>query len=315
MNKKLIVGTFLTVLLVWLLLRETEVKAVFDTLKSVPVWGFLGGLFIYLTYYIFLTLRFDSLIHSQKTPFINLLGITSVHNMLNNLLPARSGELSYVYLLKKRFDLGGSEGVATLLVARLMDFVAIFSYFIIASLLIIEIDSMNILVTISCIFTASIILLLIYLQNIVNAGVLLLEKLSSDSNKILSTIVGKGRSVSLSIKIMSESGQYLKSFVLTAVIWGLRNFMLYFIVSSMGISVGFWEVVFAATAMFIVVSLPLQGIAGFGTLETGWTAGFMLVGLSKEEAISTAFSFHIILITYTVTLGVLGFLLMKARSG
>lgn len=315
MAKKISAALLLTVVLVWLLLREIDIKSLWETINSIPLWGFSGGLLIYLTYYIFLTLRFDMLIHSQKTPFINLFGITSVHNMLNNLLPARSGELSYIYLMKKRFSLGGSEGVATLLVARLMDFIAIFSYFILASLVILKIDSTLVLIVISSAFLLILLLLLLYLQNMVDRLVLFLEKTSSGSTSIWSTIADKGRSVSASIKTMSAGGQYIKSFVLTAFIWGLRNYMLYFIIISMGVDIGFWQVVFAATAMFIVVSLPLQGIAGFGTLETGWTAGFMFAGLAKETAISTAFSFHMILIVYTVLLGSLGFIFMKLNVG
>lgn len=306
MNKKLIAGIFLTILLVWLLLRETDVNAVLDTLCSVPVWGFFGGLFIYVSYYIFLTLRFDTLIHSQKTPFINLLGITSVHNMLNNLLPARSGELSYIYLMKKRFDLRGSEGVATLLVARIMDFIAIFFYFILASLFILNIKSTSILAVSSTVFMIFLLVLLFRLQHIADTAVSLLDRVSfSPLASFSGTLAEKGRAVSASIKTMSAGGQYLKSFAFTVLIWGLRNFMLYFIVFSMGISVEFWEVVFAATAMFVMVSLPIQGVAAFGTLEAGWVAGFMLVGVDKEVAISTAFAFHIILLTYTVTLGFL----------
>lgn len=315
MNKKLIAGMFLSVLLVWLLLREIDVEDVLDAVSSVPLWGFFGGLFIYFTYYVFLALRFDSLIHSQKTSFINLLGITSVHNMLNNLLPARSGELSYIYLMKKRVDLRGSEGVATLLVARIMDFIAIFSYFILASLFILKIKSTPILIAISCVFIVFLLLFLFYLQNMIDVVVLMLERTSSPGASIRSTMAEKGRAVSASIKAMSGGGQYLKSFALTALIWGLRNFMLYFIVISMDIRIEFWEIVFAATAMFVMVSLPIQGLAGFGTLEAGWAAGFILVGLDKEVAISTGFAFHIILLAYTVTLGFLGYFLMKLRFG
>ncbi|MDT8317460.1 MAG: lysylphosphatidylglycerol synthase transmembrane domain-containing protein [bacterium] len=313
MNKKLATGAILTTVLVWLLLREIDVKVVLDTISGVPAWGFFGGLFIYFTYYIFLTLRFDSLIHSRKTPFINLLGITSVHNMLNNLLPARSGELSYIYLVKKRFDLRGSEGVATLLVARIMDFIAIFSYFILAALFILKIKSIPILIAISCVLIVFLLLFLFYLQNMVDLVVLILERTSSPGVSLCNTIAEKGRAVSASIKTMSGGRQYLKSFALTALIWGLRNFMLYFIVISMGISIEFWELVFAATAMFVMVSLPIQGVAAFGTLEAGWAAGFMMVGVDKEVAISTAFAFHIILLAYTVTLGISGYFFMKLR--
>ena len=315
MTKKIILGVFFTVILVWILISQTDSNLIIDTIKKMPFWGISSGFLIYIAYYIFLTLRFDSLIHSKKTPFINLFGLTSVHNMLNNLLPVRSGELSYVYLLKKRFDLGGSEGVASLLVARMMDFIAIFSYFFLSSLLISHDGPSINLKLISLFFLLLLVISLIYFQKIFSITASFFERITILPERISQNIVDKLNNLSATIKLMSLEGAYSRCFLLTAVIWGTRYLMLYVIISAMGVDIIFWEVVFAATAMFIMVSLPIQGLAGFGTLETGWAAGFILVGLDKEVAISTGFAFHIILLAYTITLGFLGYFLMKLRFG
>ena len=310
-----ILGLLVTVILLAFLISHTDINLIINTIKKMPSWGISAGFLIYVVYYIFLTLRFDSLIHSKETPLINLFGLTSVHNMLNNLLPARSGELSYIYLLKKRFDLGGSESVASLLVARLMDFIAIFSYFFLSSFLISYDGSSVNLKLISLFFLLLLVISLIYFPKIFGMAASFIEKTAILPEKISQIMVEKLNSFSATIKRMSLEGGYSRCFLLTAVIWGTRYLMLYVIVSAMGVDIMFWEVVFAATAMFIMVSLPIQGVAGFGTLEAGWSAGFILVGVGKEVAVSTAFAFHIILLTYTVTLGILGYFFMKWRLG
>jgi hypothetical protein len=45
----------------------------------------------------------------------------------------------------------------------------------------------------------------------------------------------------------------------------------------------------------IANALPISGIGNWGTLEAGWAAGFLIVGLSKEKAIATGFGIHIII--------------------
>ncbi len=49
---------------------------------------------------------------------------------MNNLLPARTGELSYVYLLKTEQKITTGEGLATLVIARIFDFIIISIFFL-----------------------------------------------------------------------------------------------------------------------------------------------------------------------------------------
>jgi len=63
----------------------------------------------------------------------DLFKIVCVHNMMNNLLPARTGEVSYIYLINKVHERDISEGIATLVVARVFDFIVISGIFFVQS--------------------------------------------------------------------------------------------------------------------------------------------------------------------------------------
>jgi uncharacterized membrane protein YbhN (UPF0104 family) len=53
--------------------------------------------------------------------------------------------------------------------------------------------------------------------------------------------------------------------------------------------------VFGSTIAVIANALPISGLGNWGTLEAGWAAGFLIVGLSKEEAIATGLGVHILI--------------------
>ena len=62
-----------------------------------------------------------------------------------------------------------------------------------------------------------------------------------------------------------------------------------------GIGISFLQMIFGSTVGVIANALPISGIGNWGTLEAGWAAGFLMVGLPKEKAIATGFGIHILI--------------------
>ena len=77
--------------------------------------------------------------------------------------------------------------------------------------------------------------------------------------------------------------------------WMMIFFVFYAFMRGFGIDVSFLKVVFGSTIAVIANALPISGLGNWGTLEAGWAAGFLIVGLSKEEAIATGFGVHILI--------------------
>jgi uncharacterized membrane protein YbhN (UPF0104 family) len=76
----------------------------------------------------------------------------------------------------------------------------------------------------------------------------------------------------------------------------------------------YFSVIFASTFAILTTVLPFQGLGNFGTLEAGWTLGFVAVGVSREMAISSGFTYHFVIILYFVVWGLWGFLSSRSRS-
>jgi uncharacterized membrane protein YbhN (UPF0104 family) len=72
-----------------------------------------------------------------------------------------------------------------------------------------------------------------------------------------------------------------------------------------GIEISFLKVVFGSTVAVIANAFPISGIGNWGTLEAGWAAGFLIVGLSKEKAIATGFGVHILVFIVCAIMGLI----------
>jgi hypothetical protein len=116
-------------------LRGVEASRILDTAQNASPGPFLAFLGLFATGVAARTTRFWILL-GRTLPFRAVLGITLVRNLLVDLLPARLGELSYVYLVTTRGKRPLEDGVATLAIAFLLDLVAL-SPLVLAALLIV----------------------------------------------------------------------------------------------------------------------------------------------------------------------------------
>ena len=130
MNNKLYYTTtvIITLTLLSLLLYWINFSDIIKTLTNISPIGLVVGFGLYILTYFFRAVRFHILLN-REVGIKDLFNIICIHNMVNNLLPARTGELSYVYLLKKRHNKTVGVGAATLIIARLFDIITILILF------------------------------------------------------------------------------------------------------------------------------------------------------------------------------------------
>jgi len=235
--------------------------------------------------------------------------------MMNNLLPARTGELSYVYLLKTEQNKTTGEGLATLIIARIFDFIIITILFLALFIFIGNLTSgFILLVIIGIIFLLSMVVLLIAMLFFGDDVLLRSKKFLMYFNfkKIqLGTYITKKSEETLTCLKMYKSGkfdQHLSVILLSIGIWALSYLLFYLIAISMNLDLGVIPILFASSFAVFSTVLPIQGIGGFGTMEGGWALGFIAVGATKDVAINTGFGFHLIILMYTIFLGISGYL-------
>ena len=89
---------------------------------SIDPWSLLVALGLMLASYLIRTLRITRYFPDRLTGhFWSALRLSSWHNLMNNLLPMRSGELAFPVLMQRYYGLSPLESVPTLFWFRLLD--------------------------------------------------------------------------------------------------------------------------------------------------------------------------------------------------
>ena len=302
----------ITIVLVAILLSQIQIGAVITTLASINPLFLIAGFVLYACSYFLRALRFHILLN-RKVGLRDLFNIVCVHNLVNNILPARTGELSYIYLLKKLHNKKAGEGIATLFVARVFDFIAISLLFFISALMIQDLPEMimKAVWVIGFLLVVIVILLTILLyfgESFLNRVRRFFRMFNLDKKYFADYLLRKGEEAVESFDEIKTNGKVraIEVIIISFGIWLFMYSINYALITAININLDFFAVLLASTFSLFTTVLPIQGIGGFGTYEGGWTVGFIAVGLTKEVAISSGFTVHIIGLIYFLIMGIYG---------
>lgn len=97
-------------------------QSVFDLWRNAG-WGAIAlALFLLVTTYVLRTWRiYDYFPQETRGRFSALFRVVQIHNILNIMMPFRSGETSFPLLMRREFDVGLVRGTSALFVMRLFD--------------------------------------------------------------------------------------------------------------------------------------------------------------------------------------------------
>jgi hypothetical protein len=306
-------AVLITVVLLALLFTQISLGDVITTLKNIDPMYLIAGFVLYTTNYVFRSWRFHVLLN-KEVGIKDLFHIECIHNMMNNLLPARTGELSYVYLLKTEQKKTTGEGLATLVIARIFDFIIISIFFLFFFLFTKNLlTDFLILIKLGILF---LFIMIIFLFGLLFYGNDILKLFNNVAHYMnfekfhLGDYITKKSEETIECFEKFKTGNistHIAVIALSIGIWVLSYSLSYIIAISMGIELEPVQILFASSFAVFSTVLPIQGIGGFGTMEGGWALGFIAVGVPSEIAVKTGFGFHLIVLLYTISLGIYGY--------
>jgi uncharacterized membrane protein YbhN (UPF0104 family) len=97
-------------------------------------------------------------------------------------------------------------------------------------------------------------------------------------------------------------------------VWLTTYVMFYVVMWSMEVKLSFTENVLASSAAVVTNFLPVNGLGSFGTLEAGWAAGYMLVGVKVDDAIISGFIMHLIVVMVGLILALISVFYLKKNT-
>ena len=93
-----------------------------ETWKELPRDVYVQALLVHLGIYVLRATRFRVLLPpASRPPLPALVAVSSAHNLAAYVLPAKTGEGTLILYLRKVCGVPGSEGLASLVVSRLLD--------------------------------------------------------------------------------------------------------------------------------------------------------------------------------------------------
>ena len=312
MLKKIILVLF-SVLLVVYLLRQIDPREMYRVIVNIKPAYLAAGLAMFVAGHLIRAYRFSILLNG-KVPMKSLFSIIAVQTAAVGFMPFRSGEFSLIYLLKRDHDVEYPLGAATLILAKVLDFLVVVPLFFISfgSLSVIPEFFRELLPWAGGLFFLTLASLFmlgrgreIYakLPNFFKEGPI------PDSALMVSV-----KKVFKAAEVIRSKKTLAASLGVTVFLWVFLYGFTFLVYLGVGLKFSLLEMTFITTAMSIFSNLPIHSPGAFGTTESFWTLMLSALGVPKPMGIATGFATHIISILFTLLFMLYGLELVWKRK-
>jgi len=298
-HKEKVIGTTIGIVLLVVLVRQISFEDVIESIALISWDVFLYIIALTIAVYGFRALRFY-ILFNRDISLKRLFYIVCAHNLANNVLPARIGELSFIYLSKRSSKLTVPYITTSLLVVRFLDLFVTLLFFVVFLSLLDPIPP--ILFNIRWVALAGIAglvgmtLLLMKYQERIAARLNSKDHVNKWKKKISHFFLG---GLHVTRLLRQRPRFFVGLLVLTLGIWGIAFYSTFVLTSAMEVPLSYVGIAIGTTFVVLTSTLPINSFLGIGVYEGAWTLALVLLGIPKELAITSGVTLHIIrIITY-----------------
>ncbi len=304
----------LTLGIVALLLTQIDPLTIARLLADIdPLWLMVGW-GCYLATNVARALRFGALLELNRP--LAILPEMLALSLFNNILPSRSGELTFPYFMHTRHRVSVGESAGALILARVFDYLAVALLFLAFGLWRWpRLDSR----------AAPIIAVTAGLLALSVAGLALTPWLGAWGLRGLRWLFGRwpGEERPWAARILRGAERMIFTFQqlrrgkvwLLTLFWSLLTWLGVFawftaFLHAMHAPYPFPMVVIGATFASLAKAIPLLTVSGFGAHEAGWALGFGLTGMPMDLAIATGFAVNLLTLFSAILFGSMALMVM-----
>ena len=306
--------TVLAVVIAYFLLKEIDIQEIPKTLSRLSIQALLIGFACYCLLVLAKALRFRALLNLDSS-IHQIFPILALHTFWGNILPMRTGDVSYVYLMQRRQKVDATQGIASLLVASLIDLVLLMGL-VVATAWLLRAElrhtfSGTVLYLVPLLIGGVLIAGVVFIYIAPNFCVRLAERCAAPLLRLqkqsISWAVNKGLTVIQELTGFRSNRRFLEVWAYSIVCLAIRFGFQCYLVTEMGVDIPVREVLFALAFTNVFNLLPIQTVGNFGTTEFPFVWLLNHFGTSIETATVTGFSLHILILLYCLPVGVYGF--------
>ena len=312
--------TVLAVVIAYFLLKEIDIQEIPKTLSRLSIKALLIGFGCYCLLVLAKALRFRALLNLDGGVY-QVFPILAMHTFWGNILPMRTGDVSYVYLMQRRQKVDATQGVASLLVASLIDLVLLMCLVVSTAWLLRaalrDTFSGTVLYLIPLLMGGGLVAVVAFVYTAPRACMRFAERCAAPllalEKRPVSWMVDKVLAVLRELTTFRSNRRFLEVWAYSVLCLIIRFGFQCYLVAEMGVGIPMTEVLFALAFTNVFNLLPVQTVGNFGTTEFPFVWLLKHFGTSIETATVTGFSLHILILLYCLPLGAAGFL-MKPKE-
>lgn len=307
------IGIVLSIALLWWTLRDVSLAAVWAELEK-------SNLFLFLLSAVASTLIFPlrairwKIILEPVEPGLSLGPLwraIAIGGMVNNLVPARAGEIARAYALTKETPVSFPSSLASLAVDRLFDMVVLLGLGLVAVLdpsfprgatvagrSVGDLAQGSIILLV--VLMAGLYMLAIFPSQLVRAYELFARRVSP-------AVEEKGKRALLrfseGLSVLKSPKRFAAVLLWTIAHWLMNALSFWFAFRAVGIELGFAPALFLQLLIGLGVALP-SAPGFFGVFEKLATVGLAIYGIAATAATSWAIGFHILSFIPVTVIGI-----------
>ena len=225
--------------------------------------------------------------------------IAIIGSFANHVLPFRIGEAVFVFLTNLRHGIPAERGALALVTARLYDLVSVLLVFAGAILtmgarfgIVWHVTVMGL--TIVVLMMAIRLDLALRLGGYVMNG--LLKAVRSDQRRFARRLLALIERAQGGLEILRSPRLIAMSLALSLSIWLALVGCYAQLLAALGMATPFERVAVGSLGASLIGILPINVAGSVGTVEVGWTAGFVALGMPRSDAIVSGIATHAIVI-------------------
>ena len=294
MNRRLLLGILISVVLFYLSVRDAHLGEALSYLGQINGWYFVPYSILIALEVLLRGWKWQLLLWPVKhCSFWKLSSATLIGLMANNVLPARAGEFVRAYVGARLQNLSYGTSFATVVIDRVLDGLTVTVIFLVTILLADVPDEFKVLgyVATAIYLVALVVLigLMVREQGTVRLlGVLLRPFPSRFSAFVLRSLTSfvHGLHSLRSLKLT------IGTVIISIFIWVGYALSLYLTFLAFGINLSFLNAF--VTLLLLTILLTVPSTPGyFGAMEAGITAGLRLAGVDPSQALAVALVYHV----------------------
>jgi uncharacterized protein (TIRG00374 family) len=289
-------GFAVSIVALWIVLQGVDLQATAEVLRSAdPRWIAVGVVFV-MADLAFRAVRWQRLVHPIKAvAYLHMLGYLVIGYLMNNVLPARLGELVRSHYLGDREGISRASALGTVVVERVVDLVAVVA---IASASLVVLSVRGYLASAVLVGAGITGLLIVALAIGIAAhrlpGADRLRALA-DRRPRLRELGGRlqdglavaGRPRTLAEALVCSAASWLAAILATAAIG-----------QSIGVQLSIGQAALMTSGIALASAIP-AGPSNLGTFELAAVTVGAAIGLSREEAFALALIDHVAILIVT----------------